>query len=102
MRFVWNEEKNRRNQLKHKVSFETAISVFDDPHAMSIQDRFVQGEERWQKLGLIEGAVALVVAHSIELEGEEEIIRIILCSESDASGKRNLCSKPEQHEVKKS
>ena len=77
MRFVWNEEKNRRNQLKHKVSFETAISVFDDPHAMSIQDRFVQGEERWQTLGLIEGAVALVVAHSIELEGEEEIIRII-------------------------
>jgi|SRR5438105_7519619 len=77
MRFVWDEEKNRSNQLKHKVSFETAISVFDDPHAMSIQDRFVQGEERWQTLGLIEGAVALVVAHSIELEGEEEIIRII-------------------------
>lgn len=77
MRFIWDERKNRRNRLKHRVSFETAVFVFDDPHAMSIQDRFVQGEERWQTLGLIEGAVVLLVAHSVEVEGEEEIIRII-------------------------
>jgi uncharacterized DUF497 family protein len=77
MRFIWDEGKNRRNLLKHKVSFETAVSVFDDPHAISVQDRFVQGEERWQTLGLIEGMVVLLVAHSIEFESDEEIIRII-------------------------
>ena len=77
MRFVWDEHKNRLNRLKHKVSFETAVSVFDDPHAISIQDRFVQGEERWQTLGLIEGGVVLLVAHSIEVEDDEEIIRIV-------------------------
>jgi uncharacterized DUF497 family protein len=77
MRFMWDEGKNRRNLLKHKVSFETAVSVFDDPHAISVQDRFVQGEERWQTLGLIEGMVVLLVAHSIEFESDEEIIRII-------------------------
>jgi uncharacterized DUF497 family protein len=37
----------------------------------------VQGEERWQTLGLIEGVVVLFVAHSIEFESDEEIIRII-------------------------
>jgi hypothetical protein len=77
MRFIWDEPKNRRNRLKHKVSFETAVSVFDDPHAISIQDRFVKDEERWQTLGLIEGVVVLLVVHSIEVEGDEEIIRII-------------------------
>jgi uncharacterized DUF497 family protein len=77
MRFIWDEGKNRRNLLKHKVSFETEVSVFDDPHAISVQDRFVQDEERWQTLGLIEGMVVLLVAHSIEFESDEEIIRII-------------------------
>ena len=77
MRFIWDEHKNRRNRSKHKVSFETAVLVFDDPHAISIQDRFVQGEERWQTLGLIEGVIVMLVAHSIEVEGDEETIRII-------------------------
>jgi uncharacterized protein len=33
MFFEWDESKNRSNPLKHKVSFETATLVFDDPHA---------------------------------------------------------------------
>jgi uncharacterized DUF497 family protein len=36
MRFEWDEDKNRRNLAKHKVSFETAKSVFDDPRMLSI------------------------------------------------------------------
>ena len=84
MRFIWDEYKNRRNRLKHKVSFETAVSVFDDPYAISIQDRFVQGEERWQTLGLIEGVVVLLVAHSIEVQGDEEIIRIVSARKATA------------------
>ena len=48
MRFEWDEDKNRRNLVKHKVSFETASLVFDDPRMVSIQDRMVEGEERWQ------------------------------------------------------
>jgi uncharacterized DUF497 family protein len=77
MRFIWDEHKNRRNLLKHKVGFETAALVFNDPHAISVQDRLVQGEARWQTLGLIEGVVVLLVAHSTEFESDEEVIRII-------------------------
>ena len=51
VRFIWDEEKNRRNVAKHRVSFETAALVFEDPNALSIQDRFADGEQRWQTAG---------------------------------------------------
>lgn len=77
MRFEWDEGKNRYNLIKHKVSFETAIAVFDDPFALSIQDRIVDGEERWQTSGLIEGVVLLIVAHTWKDEDGDEVIRLI-------------------------
>ena len=77
MRFTWDEAKNRSNLAKHKVSFATACLVFDDPHALSQLDRVVEGEQRWQTLGLIGGVVVLMVAHTYTEEGDEEVIRII-------------------------
>jgi len=73
MRFEWNEAKNRQNRAKHKIGFETACLVFDDPHALSLQDRIVEGEERWQTLGLIDDAIVVLVAHTYreEKDGEE-------------------------------
>jgi uncharacterized protein len=77
MRFLWDDNKSRRNLAKHKVSFETALLVFDDPNAICRLDRITEGEERWQTLGLVGGMVILLVAHTYcELEGEE-VIRII-------------------------
>ena len=75
MRFEWDEEKNCRNLAKHKISFETASLVFDDPQALSVQDRMVDGEERWQTLGMISGVVA-IVAHTCrdEAGGEAPLI----------------------------
>ncbi len=77
MRFEWDDEKNRRNLAKHKVSFETAILVFDDPFALSIQDRVVDGEERWRTSGLIGGVVVLIVAHTWKDSNGDEAIRLI-------------------------
>lgn len=77
MRFTWDEAKNRRNLAKHKVSLSTASLVFDDPHALSQLDRVVEGEQRWQTLGLIGGVVVLMVAHTYSEEDGEEVIRII-------------------------
>lgn len=78
MKATWDEAKNRRNQHKHGVSFETAQLVFADPHHVSIQDRFEGGEERWQTLGLVGGVVVLLVAHTTyEDDNDEEVIRII-------------------------
>ena len=76
MRFEWDEDKNRRNLAKHKVSFETAKSVFDDPRALSIQDRVVEGEERWQTVGMVSGTL-LLVAYSYLDEAGDSVTRLI-------------------------
>jgi uncharacterized protein len=77
MRFAWDDTKSRRNLAKHRVSFETARLVFDDPRAISRLDRVEDGEERWQTVGLAGGIVVLLVAHTYREEGGEEVIRII-------------------------
>ena len=77
MKFEWDERKNLTNQQKHGLNFETASLVFDEPNALSIQDRFVDEEERWQIIGQIAGLMIALVAHTIRLEEDTEIIRII-------------------------
>jgi uncharacterized DUF497 family protein len=75
MRFEWDEVKERRNRLKHGISFETATQVFFDPFQISRRDRFVEDEERWQTIGMVDGVLILLVAHQVDEEGE--VIRII-------------------------
>jgi uncharacterized DUF497 family protein len=77
MRFYWDPNKSRANLRKHGISFETASQVFDDPNQLSIQDRFEDGEERWQTTGLINGITVLIVAHTVTSEDVEEVVRII-------------------------
>lgn len=77
MRYAWDENKNRQNRIKHRISFETAALVFEDPHAVSVLERVENGEERWQTLGLAGGIVVLLVVHTYGEEGGEEVIRII-------------------------
>ena len=77
MRFEWDAEKNRRNRARHKVSFEAARLVFDDPYALSLRERVVEGEERWQTIGMAGGIVVLLVVHSDREQGSEDVIRII-------------------------
>ncbi len=75
MEFTWDDRKNRLNKRKHGISFETAIPVFDDPFHLSWQDREVEGEARWQTIGMVQGVHLLVVAHTIE-DGDD-LIRIV-------------------------
>ncbi len=79
MRFSWDERKNRSNRRKHRVSFETAALVFDDPCHISHLDREVEGELRWQTIGMVNGIHVLRVVHTSPKSGdeEEENIRII-------------------------
>ena len=77
MRFEWDEAKNRRNLARHHISFETAKLALEDPHALSVQDRTVEDEERWQTLGMAGGAVVVLVAHTYREENGEEVIRLI-------------------------
>lgn len=73
--FTWDERKNRANQRKHGVSFETAALIFDDPFHLSQQDREVEGEMRWQTIGVVNGIYVLMVAHTVE--DEKDTIHIV-------------------------
>ena len=77
MQFTWYERKNRTNRRKHRISFETAALVFDDPYLVSTQDREVEGELRWQTIGMVKGGQILIVAHTISESEDEELVRII-------------------------
>ena len=75
MEFAWDERKNRINKRKHGVSFETASAVFDDPYHLTRQDREVDGELRWQTIGIVHGIHILLVAHTVD--EDEDRIRIL-------------------------
>ena len=82
VRFTWDDFKNRSNQTKHDgISFQIAARVFLDPLRLTRQDRVEGNEERWQTIGIVNGVVLLLVAHTIVEFGPDdeqiEEIRII-------------------------
>ena len=59
--FEWDEEKNRLNQKKHGISFETAVYVFEDANHIEMYDfEHSADEDRYIALGLV-GEVLFVV-----------------------------------------
>ena len=72
-RFEWDDEKARKNLVKHGVSFEEASLVFDDPNFVVEPDDSSSYEERWRTMGLALGRLLFVV--STERNGN--VIRII-------------------------
>jgi uncharacterized DUF497 family protein len=89
--FSWDEEKNKRDQRKHGVSFEAAKLVFEDPLHISRQDRTEDGERRWQTIGMVGDVALLLVAHTWEdTEGDGEHIRIILRATCNQAGEESL------------
>ena len=54
MQIEWDENKNQKNIRKHRISFEEAKAVFDDPNCFEIydeahsidEDRFIDGTAR--------------------------------------------------------
>lgn len=82
----WDDAKDEANYRKHGIRFEEAAWVFDDPLAVSVQDRIENGEQRWQTVGLVGGCLLLLVAHTVyvEVHGVEmEVIRIISARRAD-------------------
>lgn len=75
--FEWDTAKASANLRKHGVSFELAMHVFADPLAFSHPDRIEGGEQRWQTLGMVDGVLLLLVAHTVLDRDDGELIRII-------------------------
>ncbi len=76
--FEWDAAKAKSNERKHGVTFEEATRVFDDPHAVFRANGVVDGEFRWDVLGIAAGVTVLFVVHTIKDSGDErERVRII-------------------------
>ncbi|MCB1777134.1 MAG: BrnT family toxin [Candidatus Competibacteraceae bacterium] len=88
-RFEWDSAKAERNLKKHHVSFETATRVFADPFALVQQDRIENGEYRWQTLGIVDGYLLLLIAHTVwSDEDGTEVIRIISARRAEPKERR--------------
>jgi uncharacterized protein len=88
LRFEWDEEKDRSNFRKHRISFQTATRVFEDPDFVMEQDREVDGEERWQTIGRIGDVMLVLVAHTVADEEEDLVVRIISARKATARERR--------------
>ncbi|HSQ50611.1 MAG TPA: BrnT family toxin [Nitrospiraceae bacterium] len=65
MQFEWGRDKARRNLLKHRVSFDEAVTVFYDPLAATVDDTdHSVSERRYLTIGYSARGRLLVVAHT--------------------------------------
>jgi len=88
--FEWDSQKGATNLRKHGIQFEEAVLVFDDPFAVSVQDRTEHGEHRWQTIGMAGACVLVIlVAHTVRFEDDEiEVIRVISARPADRKERR--------------
>jgi len=88
--FEWDENKARDNLRKHKVSFEEAKTVFNDPFLISFPDEEHSGsEERYISIGISSARDILLIIHTERGMAEEAlIIRIISCRKATTSERR--------------
>jgi len=71
MRFEWDERKAASNRDKHRVSFEDAITAFDDPLALMAADsaHSTPTEDRRWLIGEADAGV-LVVVFTVRMPGK--------------------------------
>jgi uncharacterized protein len=87
MRFEWDSAKATANLRKHKVSFESARSVFYDELAVQFFDEeHSDDEDRFLMLGMSSDGRLLLVCHCERQP--DEVIRIISARRATATEAR--------------
>jgi uncharacterized protein len=87
--FEWNRNKAKKNIAKHKVSFEEAKTVFNDPFLLTFPDEYhSENEERLTSIGISSHNRILLVVHTEQIRTGEIIIRIISCRKATTAERR--------------
>lgn len=73
MKYVWNEDKNRRNIERHGIAFKDAVNIFDGHTLEQEDDRFEYGEVRIYAIGIMNG-IEIVVIYTDTNDDERRII----------------------------
>jgi len=85
-KFIWNRSKNELNKRRHKINFETASLVFDDPLAMVVYD-FVNStydEDRYRLTGFLMSHSSFV---TVSFTPRMELTRIYSARKADEKEK---------------
>ena len=92
-RFEWDLDKNKKNKVKHGLSFEQILPVFDDPFFLEYYDKehSFEDEDRFFGLGSVEGIV--VVATSYIENSRIRIISARLASPKEEEAYNEFCKK---------
>ena len=86
IRILWSEKKNRQNIRKHKVDFNEAKTIFDDPLQISMNDPDHSFDERrYITIGISEQNRLLIIAHTF---GDDKI-RIITARKPTRRERKN-------------
>ena len=77
--FDWDDTKATLNQDKHRVDFREAMTVLQDPLAMTFFDtEHSQDEDRWVSVGRSSVGALLVVIHTFVSTGPSSaLVRLI-------------------------
>jgi uncharacterized DUF497 family protein len=83
MNFVWDPDKDKKNQKVHGISFSAAKFVFNDVERWERYDSAHSvKEDRWQTIGLVDKVLFVVYTE------QKEAIRIISARMADESEQR--------------
>ncbi len=77
--FEWDARKAKANLKKHRVSFEEAKTIFNDPHLITYSDNFHSDrEDRFISIGYSSKSRILLIVHTERQENDSVlVIRII-------------------------
>lgn len=83
--FEWDPTKAAANYKKHRVTFERAASVFNDPRALTIFDEeHAQEEDRWITLG-VDARITFIVVHHTYREKSNDAVYVRIISARKAT-----------------
>lgn len=89
MNWTWDDDKNRENIRKHRLSFETAMLALQDDLAVTEDDPYPD-ERRYQTTGMV-GMAVLIVIHTLpeyDPRFDMEVGRIISARRATPSERR--------------
>lgn len=89
--FEWDTHKATLNLAKHGVAFEDAALIFADHLALMEPNQIVDGEPRWQAIGMAGRSLLLVVIHVVRPRDDRdnvEVIRIISARKAESKERR--------------
>jgi uncharacterized DUF497 family protein len=89
--FEWDAEKAGKNRSKHRVGFEEAKTVFNDPFLVTFPDEYhSKNEHRLISIGASTDGRILLVVHTEAPEGSDDLLVRIISARKATSSERRI------------